>query len=64
MREIHEQYPNTFTLAKKGNILLRDKETLDLILDGASNQKIRAAWQPKLDDFLKRRETFLLYPRN
>jgi uncharacterized protein YbbC (DUF1343 family)/CubicO group peptidase (beta-lactamase class C family) len=64
MRKIHEEYPGTFNLEEKGNILLRHEETLGLILQGASNREIRSAWQPGLDDFLKRRETFLLYPRN
>ena len=64
MRNVHSQYEGTFNLEEKGNILLRDPETLDLILRGATLAEIREAWQPGLNEFLKRREAFLLYPRN
>ncbi|MEQ1841787.1 MAG: DUF1343 domain-containing protein, partial [Verrucomicrobiales bacterium] len=64
MRNVHSQYEGTFNLEEKGNILLRDPETLDLILRGATLEEIREAWQPGLNEFLKRREAFLLYPRN
>ena len=63
MRNIHALYPDTFDLKAKGNILLRDPETLDLILSGASIERIRKAWEPGLKAFLKRREAFLLYSR-
>lgn len=63
MRAIYEYHPGTFTLAEKGNVLLRHQPTLDKILGGATRADIRAAWQPGLDRFLKRREAFLLYPR-
>ncbi len=64
MRNVHSQYEGTFNLEEKGNILLRDPETLDLVLRGATLREIREAWQPGLKEFLKRREAFLLYPRN
>ncbi len=63
MRQVHDQAGDTFNLEEKGNVLLRDPETLGLILSGASLAEIRNAWQPGLNDFLKRREPFLLYPR-
>lgn len=64
MRSVHSLYPETFDLETKGNVLLRHSETLDLLLKGASIGEIREAWQPDLKAFLKRREAFLLYPRN
>ena len=64
MRLIHEQHPSTFTLKEKGNVLLRHQDTLDRILDGASAVEVRKGWKKGLDRFLKRREAFLLYPRN
>ena len=33
-----------------------------LLLDGADEVRIRAAWQPGLDAFSKVRSTYLLYP--
>lgn len=64
MREVYDQAGDTFNLQEKGNVLLRDPETLGLILSGATLDEIREAWEPGLNDFLKRREPFLLYPRN
>jgi uncharacterized protein YbbC (DUF1343 family)/CubicO group peptidase (beta-lactamase class C family) len=64
MRQVYDQAGDTFNLGEKGNVLLRDSETLGLILSGATGGEIREAWQPGLNDFLKRREPFLLYPRD
>ncbi len=64
MQAVHDQAGDTFNLEEKGNVLLRDPETLGLILSGASLAEIRSTWQPGLNDFLKRREPFLLYPRD
>jgi uncharacterized protein YbbC (DUF1343 family)/CubicO group peptidase (beta-lactamase class C family) len=64
MRAVHEQAGETFNLEEKGNVLLRDPETLGLILTGVSLAEIRSTWQAGLNEFLKRREPFLLYPRN
>ena len=63
MRAIHDQYPETFNLAEKGDVLLRHHATLDGAIAGKSREAIREGWQPELDRFLKRREAFLLYPR-
>lgn len=61
---IYDLYGDTFTLAEKGNVLLRHQETLDQILDGASIERVRKGWAKDLERFLKRREAFLLYPRD
>ncbi len=63
MRVLHELYGETFTLAEKGDVLLRHRATLEAVRAGASRDEIRALWQPALEDFLKRRESYLLYPR-
>jgi len=63
MRAVHGMYPNTFTLQSKGNVLLRHAPTIEAILRGAGRDEIRELWQPGLEEFLKRREPYLLYPR-
>ena len=63
MRNLYEMHPDTFNLSEKGNVLLRHQDTLDRILDGDSQAKIRRGWKKEFDRFLKRRESFLLYPR-
>jgi len=63
MRTIYEANPKTFDVAERGNVLLRHQPTIDRIVAGASLAEIREGWNPELDDFLKRREVFLLYPR-
>ena len=64
MRTLHDLHPDTFTLAEKGNVLLRHEKTLRAALDQDSKKNIRQGWNPETDRFLKRREAFLLYPRN
>lgn len=64
MRSLHDLHPDTFTLEGKGNVLLRHEKTLQALLGLSSKAKIRKGWDPELDRFLKRREAFLLYPRN
>ncbi|MCB1206432.1 MAG: hypothetical protein KDN18_19390, partial [Verrucomicrobiae bacterium] len=56
-------YPGTFTLKSKGNVLLRHKPTLDAVLKGSDRSEIRELWRPGLEEFLKRRQTYLLYAR-
>ena len=63
MRALHGMYPGTFTLKAKGNVLLRHEATIEAILDGAGREEIRELWRPGLEEFLKRRQTYLLYPR-
>lgn len=64
MRSLYDLYPNTFDLEEKGNVLLRHQPTIDAVVAGKSMDAIRDGWQPELDEFLKRREAFLLYPRD
>lgn len=63
MRALHAMYPGTFTLKTKGNVLLRHQATLDAVLGGADRREIRELWRPGLEEFLKRRQSYLLYPR-
>lgn len=63
MKVLSASHPDTFTLEEKGNVLLRDKETIQQILEGVGIEEIRESWSEGLDDFLNRREAFLLYPR-
>lgn len=63
MKAIQTLYPKTFQLTKRGNVLLRNQETLDAILADASLDTIRALWQPGLEKFKQRRSAYLLYPR-
>ncbi len=63
MRALQGMYPKTFTLESKGNVLLRHAPTIEAILGGAGRDEVRALWRPGLEEFLKRRETYLLYPR-
>ncbi|MDF1826535.1 MAG: DUF1343 domain-containing protein [Verrucomicrobiales bacterium] len=62
-RVLHRSHPDTFNLMEKGNILLRHEETLEAISDGESAEDIRSRWKEDLDEFLNRREAFLIYPR-
>lgn len=62
-RVLFRSHPDTFNLPEKGNVLLRHQETIDAILRGESAREIRESWEEELDDFLKRREAFLIYPR-
>ncbi len=64
MRSLHDLHPNTFSLAEKGNILLRHEKTLQAALELESKAAIREGWDPELDRFLKRRKAFLLYSRD
>jgi uncharacterized protein YbbC (DUF1343 family) len=41
--------------------LIGSREALKAIKDGQDPEAITAAWQPPLDEFLKRRESYLLY---
>jgi uncharacterized protein YbbC (DUF1343 family) len=43
------------------NRLLIDDRVRDAILEGASPHEIEAIYQPELDEFLKRRDKFLIY---
>jgi len=59
---LHRLYGEKLDLPKMAR-LLGDQETLKAILDGQSPAEIRVISDRKLDDFKKRRQPFLLYPR-
>ncbi|MEM7696868.1 MAG: exo-beta-N-acetylmuramidase NamZ domain-containing protein [Verrucomicrobiota bacterium] len=61
MRSIQRLYPDTFDLAERGNVLLRDEETLEAALSDKERSEIRKLWKSDLQRFLKRRAKFLLY---
>lgn len=63
MRVLDRAHPDTFTLEEKGNVLLRHEETIQLIRRRAGVAEIRESWREDLEEFLKRREAYLLYER-
>ncbi|MEM6915643.1 MAG: exo-beta-N-acetylmuramidase NamZ domain-containing protein [Verrucomicrobiota bacterium] len=63
MRVLYASHPDTFNLEEKGNVLLRHAATIEKVLAGEEIAEIREGWGEDFDDFLKRREEFLLYPR-
>lgn len=62
-RAIQADYPGTFTLKSRGNILLRHPDTLEKWLNGKSTKSIRKSWDKDLKHFKKRRAKFLIYKR-
>jgi uncharacterized protein YbbC (DUF1343 family) len=48
---------------KRADRLLINKEVYDVILEGADRAEITALVQPELEEFLKRREKYLLYEK-
>jgi len=61
-RAIHSDYPETFNIEEKGNILLRHEATLTEWARGASTKKLRKGWEQELNRFLERRRNYLIYP--
>jgi uncharacterized protein YbbC (DUF1343 family)/CubicO group peptidase (beta-lactamase class C family) len=57
LRRLYPKDWNTGALDR----LLINREVRRAILDGADRAKIEALYQPELDEFLKRREKFLIY---
>jgi len=57
---VYRLYPKDFDLEKMDRLLLH-QPTLDAIKAGKPLKEIRAAWQPDLDEFQKRRAKYLLY---
>lgn len=62
---------NFFLISKKSDIkptdyffnkLAGNKELMQQIIDGKSENEIRASWEPKLTAFKKKRKKYLLYP--
>ncbi len=64
MRELYSHHKGTITLEEKGNVLLRHGKTLEGVMKGKSLKAIRKSWEPEFSEFLKRRQSFLLYPRD
>ncbi|MDF1753935.1 MAG: DUF1343 domain-containing protein [Verrucomicrobiales bacterium] len=62
-RAIQADYPETFTLVAKGNVLLRHPETHSKWIRGKSTKSIRSDWEKPLKQFKKRRQKFLIYDR-
>jgi uncharacterized protein YbbC (DUF1343 family) len=59
-KTLFQLYPEDFHPDKMAHLLL-DQPTLDAIKADKPLKEIRAAWQPGLDEFQKRREKYLLY---
>jgi uncharacterized protein YbbC (DUF1343 family) len=62
---------NFFTHQKKSNPnpqdfyfnkLAGNSELMQQIIDGKTEEEIRASWKPKSDEFKKIRKKYLLYP--
>ncbi len=61
---IQADYPATFTLEEKGNVLLRHPPTHRRWIAAESIAEMRRTWEPALDEFRERRRQFLLYPQD
>lgn len=57
---LHRLYPKEFK-GDKMNSLLRHPLTLEGFLGGKPLPEIRKGWEPELEEFLKRRQKYLLY---
>jgi len=57
---VYRLYPKDFDREKMDRLLLH-QPTLNAIKAGKPLKEIRAAWQPDLDEFQKRRAKYLLY---
>jgi len=57
---LHRLYPDHYNI-ERFNRLLGHSATIEAIKAGKSLREIRAAWQPDLDEFQKRRSKFLMY---
>ncbi len=57
---LYRLYPSDFDPGKMSHLLL-DQPTLDAVKADKPLKEIRAAWQPGLDEFMKRRTRYLLY---
>ncbi len=64
MKVLYRHHEGTITLEEKGNTLLRDEKTLKAVMKDKSLKAIRKSWEPEFSRFLKRRQSFLLYPRD
>jgi uncharacterized protein YbbC (DUF1343 family)/CubicO group peptidase (beta-lactamase class C family) len=57
---LHRLYPDSYNI-ERFNRLLGHSATIEAIKAGKSLKEIRAAWQPDLDEFQRRRSKFLIY---
>ncbi|TWU17778.1 hypothetical protein Pla52o_49930 [Novipirellula galeiformis] len=57
---LHRLYPKDWKTTSLNRLLVSEK-TRDGILDGKSIDELQAAYQNELNDFIRRREAFLLY---
>jgi len=57
---LHRLYPDSYNI-ERFNRLLGHSATIEAIKGGKTLKEIRAAWQPDLDEFQKRRSKFLIY---
>jgi uncharacterized protein YbbC (DUF1343 family)/CubicO group peptidase (beta-lactamase class C family) len=57
---LHEWYPKQFEIEKMAHLLLHSR-TLEAIKAGKSLNEIHILWKPERDDFLSRRQQYLLY---
>jgi len=57
---LHRLYPEDFHADKLRHLLLSES-TLEAIKSGKAIKEVRAGWQPKLEDFEKRRAKYLIY---
>jgi uncharacterized protein YbbC (DUF1343 family)/CubicO group peptidase (beta-lactamase class C family) len=57
---LHKLYPEKWEVNAMDRLLI-NKEVLGAIRDGASLKDLQELYKPTLDDFLKRREKYLLY---
>jgi len=57
---LRKLYPDAWQTRNLNTLLLRDK-TRDMILEGKSAAEIEADWMPEFEQFMKRREMYLLY---
>jgi uncharacterized protein YbbC (DUF1343 family)/CubicO group peptidase (beta-lactamase class C family) len=57
---LYRSYPQDFKPEKLAHLLLHPP-TLEAIKEGKPLREIRAAWQPQLEDFQKRRAQYLIY---
>ena len=57
----HHLYPNRFDLAKTAR-LIANVNTMQSLADNDDPRKITAAWSTDLNQFIQRRQPYLLYP--
>src|ERR1044071_7773724 len=59
-KTLHRWYPKQFDVNKIGHLLLHAK-TLEAIQADKSLTEIKASWKHELDEYVKRREKYLIY---